>query len=263
MNDNSLSFPSALSSVLSQADQDQLAQKGYSLEVTEDGSLSLRTRRHPQTELMHSKRGAWSETLEIYGRALSISISGSRPSPGKVNINKTTLVHSVGLGLGYNEIMLSGMAQDQDFQTWKIFSFETDPFLIFEFTQWLEGRQGLLTPVFEHIVRLARGNRKLLFDLFQSGQFTICEGDFSETWKLAPEASVVFYDAFSSKTSPQLWSEEFLTLYLKEKTLPECLFATYAMTGNLRRALKETNFELLSTQGWGGKKESTLAIRRS
>ncbi len=70
-----------------------------------------------------------------------------------------------------------------------------------------------------------------------------------------------FFDAFSSKATPGLWNEEFLNQFLLRAPGKPCVFATYASTATLKKALKTAGFELKDQLGFGGKRESTRAYR--
>ena len=71
----------------------------------------------------------------------------------------------------------------------------------------------------------------------------------------------ILYDAFSAKTCPDLWSEEFLTLFLQKLAAPDCVFSTYASRGGLRRTLVQQGFRVFLRQGFQGKRQSTYAVR--
>ena len=70
----------------------------------------------------------------------------------------------------------------------------------------------------------------------------------------------VLYDAFSSKSTPELWSEDFLSSFL-DGLGEDCVFTTYASTGALKRALKKIDFQIVPRKGFLGRRESTLAVR--
>jgi Uncharacterized conserved protein, COG4121 len=71
----------------------------------------------------------------------------------------------------------------------------------------------------------------------------------------------ILFDAYSSKTSQELWQEDYLTKLLEYYSAEQCLFVTYASTGRLKRALKVAHFTLHYRPGFQGKKESTWATK--
>ena len=82
--------------------------KFFSQEITADGSPTLKS-----TEKMHHWAGAASETIYIYGDAVSLA---------QQKLNSAEIQYLVlGLGLGYIEMMIALMT---DFKFKKILSFE-------------------------------------------------------------------------------------------------------------------------------------------
>ncbi len=74
--------------------------------------------------------------------------------------------------------------------------------------------------------------------------------------------NVIFYDAFSSNTQSELWSEDFLTQFLSQFADPNfCVFSTYAKVGTLNRSLKANGFKFIPKKGFANKRESTLALK--
>lgn len=107
----------------------------YELVQTEDGSPTFRDLQGANLESMHHRAGAYSETLEIYGRLVRFCL----------NQGKTRFV-SVGLGLGYNEILIAAevLRIDRQMANIQIRSFEADPFLRDSFVRYLtfESQEG-------------------------------------------------------------------------------------------------------------------------
>lgn len=241
--------------------------------TTDDGSPTLAsTNAEGITETMHHRGGALSETLYIYGPAITLAVS--RP---------VARVMSLGLGLGYNEILAAALCPEEC--SLKMITFEMDPSLTEGFLAWIRGSEisphraayewienQLLT---QHRAqsdaqpapqRAALSNtlsatrpRDRLRTWLNNGQFEV-RGRFPEA--LATERFHAFlYDAFSRKMSENLWSEFFLTQLLNRHAEADALFATYAATGDLRRALKQNQFEVIARKGFAGKKESLLGAR--
>ncbi|MNL45541.1 bifunctional tRNA (mnm(5)s(2)U34)-methyltransferase/FAD-dependent cmnm(5)s(2)U34 oxidoreductase [compost metagenome] len=72
--------------------------------------------------------------------------------------------------------------------------------------------------------------------------------------------SGILYDAFSSKTTPHLWEEEFLKSFF-QCAAADAMVSTYACKATLKRALKDSGFEVIVREGFLGKRNSTLALR--
>ncbi len=121
-----------------------------------------------------------------------------------------------------------------------------------------------LTAVLEGVARFTQVSsleiRQSLVRALQSGAWQIRGALSSET---LPEERFhgIMYDAFSSKTSPALWSEDFLGAFFAHCADENALVSTYACTGNLKRSLKANGFTLSDRSGFQGKRSATLGRR--
>ncbi len=71
---------------------------------------------------------------------------------------------------------------------------------------------------------------------------------------------VLYFDAFSVRHQPELWTDEMIAhacSFLK----PGGIFMTYAITGNLKRAVKRCGFEIEKLPGAPGKREMLRAVK--
>lgn len=81
-----------------------------------------------------------------------------------------------------------------------------------------------------------------------------------EQFKSKAEFDIIYYDAFSVRHQPQMWTDEIIAhacSFLK----PNGIFVTYAITGNLKRALKKCGFRIEKLPGAPGKREMLRAIK--
>ncbi len=237
--------------------------------TTEDGSQSLRfqTPGDDETplfsEAMHSLKGAFSETDYIYGTAVRQVLS-SRWEPSFI---------SLGLGLGYIEILTTGLAAQHSphSETEQIESFEIDADLREYFAKWIQGddqvpnqfakiyddilaRTAALTAVPGHSIKGRLKNSLLRGRLLLRGELTTAT-EFQKKF------TGFLFDAFSAKSTPNLWQEDFLTRFLQTTATPNAVFATYACTGALKRALRGCEFQLKIREGFASKRDSTYAVR--
>jgi tRNA U34 5-methylaminomethyl-2-thiouridine-forming methyltransferase MnmC len=70
---------------------------------------------------------------------------------------------------------------------------------------------------------------------------------------------VIYFDAFAAAYQPEMWNEEAIghtVSFLK----PGGIFVTYAITGNLKRMLKDLGFQIQKIPGAAGKREMLRAI---
>ena len=76
----------------------------------------------------------------------------------------------------------------------------------------------------------------------------------------AQKFDLLYFDAFSVRHQPELWTNEMIAhacSFLK----PGGVFVTYAITGNLKRAVKSCGFEIEKIPGAPGKREMLRATK--
>ena len=244
-------------------------QETFQIEITADGSPTLRLAGpNGFGESMHNLRGALSETLYIYRLPIEMALGWILPE---------IRFFSMGLGLGYNELMVSALCLLHGQSEWKLVSFESVPLLRQAFLNWVTEQP----PANENHRRLYAIYDQILdgltekLDLSQPFQFRqnlrtkLDEGSWMVEESFLPDTQVAFtchailYDAFSSNTSPDLWTETNLHRFLELVAAESCAFSTYAAKGALKRALTAKGFQLEKTSGFGGKRQSTFAYRRA
>ncbi len=229
--------------------------------LTEDGSPSIvTTYENGVTEKMHHFRGALTESIYVYVPAVEWSFT-KHPCPS---------VMSLGLGLGYNELLTVAAAIRHCLANqMTLVTFESDEGLKDHFKNWLLNiavtpLDATYTQIIEQIAQAENVSPEILKSsaaaLLKAGLWSI-RGSFPEELTDADRFGAILYDAFSSKMDGPLWSEELLKHFLMKHAAPECAFATYASTGALKRALKANGFQIQSKSGFGGKKECTFSIR--
>lgn len=236
--------------------------QGFHFITTEDGSPSLRLgETEALSEAMHSLKGAFSETCYIYGAAMARSIElGFEPR-----------VLSMGLGLGYVELLAAGYACRHPH--WRGFggeSFEIVPDLRDYFLAWLRGERVPedFARTYDEVERLTcrhfdlpGGSAKAsLAAALTDGRWLIREALTPSTIFEGTFGTICF-DAFSSKSTPDLWTEDFLTAFLTKTAAPGCVLSTYACTGALKRALRGAEFDVTIREGFSSKRDSTFAAR--
>jgi tRNA U34 5-methylaminomethyl-2-thiouridine-forming methyltransferase MnmC len=73
---------------------------------------------------------------------------------------------------------------------------------------------------------------------------------------------VIYFDAFASLHQPEMWSEEAIQ-HTVQFLKPGGVFATYAITGNLKRMLKALGLKVEKAPGAPGKREMLRATNPS
>src|ERR1044072_8503613 len=228
--------------------------------TTGDGSPTLAFKRADgYVEKMHHTGGALSESLYIYRDALKLALeNGASPR-----------VISMGLGLGYNELISIAHFAAAGIDRFKIWSFEAVPALREAFAGWAGGDiSSQLTEVSgQAAAKVAEAFsitperlRELTCTALKDGRLEL-RGPFPDDIEGVTSTSTVYYDAYSNKMDPALWSVDFLTEKLGPCLDEVCVLATYAATGALNRSLKQLGFRLIPKAGFQGKRQSTLALR--
>lgn len=242
--------------------------RGFELITTEDGSPTLHFEPNEEgaPESMHNRRGALSESLYIYHEAMSFVTQKHWPLS----------VLSVGLGLGYNELILSAhLVRLGALPSHSAYleSFEREDWLRESFVRWVldEFPSQAASPwkaTYETILKMVSRQfevkdqdvKEQLQQMHQRGQWKV-RGELEKETSFSRPFSCILYDAYSSHTNPELWDQGLLEELIKKAADKNCAFATYARTGNLNRALRENGFLIEERAGFKGKRHSTFAIK--
>ncbi|MBT4761958.1 MAG: hypothetical protein HOO06_09700 [Bdellovibrionaceae bacterium] len=241
----------------------------YKIQITADGSPSLELIGPRNTaETMHSKAGAFEESLYIYLRVVKSVVEQDLPLS----------FYSLGLGLGYNEFILISylISVKTDMSQLKIVSSEHHPELIDQLKLTVqnhsEDRENIspIQACYHQVIKLCTEYFKIsktelytkVSELIQNNQWEFHSAlNQSCLAKNNIRFSGIFYDAFSEQFAEDLWQEKFLTEFLKTHAAKNCIVSSYAAKGTLRRALEAQGFQLKKSSGFKGKRESTNAVR--
>lgn len=242
---------------------------GFEIERTGDGSPSLRllTSVDPDKfrgESMHHSGGACAETLLIYGRPVKHILQV---------VNKPSFL-IVGLGLGYIEMAISREALLLGLSSQKvgvITSYESVPELREFFYNWIWDHKEVLSrevcevydSAAEKIVQETSVTVAELKSFLQEKFQTLSDlqGALSDDAVFPTKYHGILYDAFSSKTTPFLWEQNFLEKVLATGAAEQCQFSTYACRVSLKKALADQGFDVVVREGFQGKRNSTLGLK--
>lgn len=246
--------------------------KNYKVVTTTDGSPSLVNLTHGES--MHHSAGAFSETELIYERPLRQMYQQYLKQPW----SDTFYVFSLGLGLGYNEFVVAKLLRDYPEKSIQCLTYESDEFLWQEFNAYLDQNLGqdhslMKTESSETMKTFSQVESYFLKDSDQRGSLAVIlkklhqKKDWQQKGSLSLESLIlfpsnyIFFDAFSKKTSPELWSEEFLSYFLQKATQEKCVISSYACNASFKKSLAQAGFELLIKEGYAGKRNRTVAVR--
>lgn len=79
-------------------------------------------------------------------------------------------------------------------------------------------------------------------------------------FKSEPRFDVIYFDAFAEIHQPEMWTLETLA-HVSQFLKPGGVFVTYAITGNLKRAMKSLGFRIEKAPGAPGKREMLRAVK--
>ncbi|HWU89842.1 MAG TPA: tRNA guanosine(34) transglycosylase Tgt, partial [Kofleriaceae bacterium] len=210
--------------------------------------LGFTSIRHvPSGEVMHSVNHPDLEAHRIYvaqSALIARALTGDRP----------LVIWDVGLGAAHNAMALirtlDGAAAHAAIQ---LVSFERDldPF-----------RLALAHPKqFPHL-RCAPPHILAASGAYRRDRlaWTLCEGDFLETFPTQPTPDVIFWDPFSSKVDAPLWSLDTFRRLFAALDRPVELF-TYSSSTAVRSSLLAARFHVARGAPSGPKDETTIALK--
>ena len=215
------------------------------LHTTEDGSLTL----YAPTfgEHYHSMHGAVQESEHIYlGLALRERMSSWQEGDAPLRL------FEVGFGTGLNALLSWREAEERHIplQYYSIEKFPITP-EIYEALHY-EGL-GEEREVKDQLLRLHTAPWDEAVEL--SPFFTLYKlrGDLT-TCTFPERLSVIYYDAFSPESQPELWAEE-LFQRLGQVASSGAILSTYCAKGEVRRRLQRSGFLVERLPGPPGKRE--------
>jgi hypothetical protein len=215
------------------------------LHTTEDGSLTL----YAPTfgEHYHSMHGAVQESEHIYlGLALRERMSSWQEGDAPLRL------FEVGFGTGLNALLSWREAEERHIPLW-YYSIEKFPITpeLYEALHY-EGL-GEEREVKDQLLRLHTAPWDEAIEL--SPFFTLYKlrGDLT-TCTFPERLSVIYYDAFSPESQPELWAEE-LFQRLGKVASSGAILSTYCAKGEVRRRLQRSGFLVERLPGPPGKRE--------
>lgn len=230
-----------------------LSEQQFKVFLTKDGSPTLEDSGIQQSQTMHHRGGAFSETAEIYGKPIRATLE-----KGKFHF----LV--MGLGLGYIELEIAKQALELGVppEKMRIRSFESVEPLQKAF---LNNLNSPVDSVYQRVFSFYPSASLRILQELREKNFWQLDGKMDAS-RLAEiqfdfPFNCLLFDAYSSKASPELWSPEFLYDFLMKARDPElCYFSTYACTSVLKSALLRAGFVFQKRKGFLGKRDSTFAF---
>ncbi len=171
---------------------------------------------------------------------------------------KELVIWDVGLGAGHNGMAALRFASRLPHFKFKIVSFEND---LDSFRLALKHKDKFTHLLHESAIRLAKDGAWQHPAGHISWQLHL--GDFLQKAQEAPTPDLVFYDPFSTKTNPELWSVGAFNSLFKLCGHHPTEVITYSSSTAIRAALLASGFYVGPVQGQGPQAEATVAMTPS
>ncbi|MEN4921683.1 tRNA (5-methylaminomethyl-2-thiouridine)(34)-methyltransferase MnmD, partial [Achromobacter spanius] len=212
-------------------------------------------------DVYHSPSGALGQAEHVFLRGNGL--------PERWRGRESFTVCETGFGLGLNFLALWKAWRDdpQRPAALHVVSIEGHPFSRGNLSALLE--QYAPEPLAELGRSLAAQWPELLPGLhrleFENGAVSLTLG-FGDARVLAPRldarVDAFFLDGFAPERNPDMWALPLLR-DLAALAAPQATVATWACTGELRRALGEAGFDVRRAAGYGGKWHMTVGVART
>lgn len=221
------------------------------LEITADGSHTITL--PSLNEQYHSLNGAVTEAYHVFIRGGLDFFAGSHP--GNIPIK----ILEAGFGTGLNAFITLIEARKRGLEISYV-SLEAYPLGGHEYS-------ALNYPDTVPQGRMLADEFLRLHECRWDTPVDICPGFTLEKRHAGFESlsdcgcySIVFYDAFSPRVQPALWSGEVLSRFY-HALVPQGVFVTYCAKGSVRRTLSSIGFEVERLPGPPGKREMLRGIK--
>ena len=201
-------------------------------------------------ENYHSKHGALQESKHVFLK------SGLQFYLDKYNVSKAVILE-IGFGTGLNFILTADYCSTQhislDYCGIEAFPLDKEVLEQIGYSEYVsKSIWDTYINQYEKVLKSAIHLDDIIN--LQIAHTKVLDFDSSKLF------DVIYFDAFAAIHQPEMWSDETLahvTKYLK----PGGVFVTYAITGNLKRSMKELGFAIEKAPGAPGKREMLRAIK--
>lgn len=217
--------------------------------LTEDGSHSIFV---PELkEHYHSKSGAIQESKHIFIEAGLLPLLKRKK---KLNILE------IGLGTGLN-VALTLLESEKHKAQINYVGIEPHPLNLSEASQLNFHEIFGSDKMRECIMKIHDNKHKYPYYLGESFILNYLEAKIEDIDFPDSTFDLVYFDAFSPATQPELWGKEiFKKIYTAMQF--EGYLVTYSAKGEVRRIMQDCGFELEKLPGIGAKREMTRAFKK-
>ena len=201
-------------------------------------------------ENYHSKHGALQESLHVF-------VGAGLKKAMEIANGQALSVLEIGFGTGLNYLLSLNhcVKAEQPMSYTGIEAFPISPAELqsTEYGSYVPAQ--LWNSLIEHYEQVI-GHQ---VTLFENQQLEIAHTTLADFERSQP-FDLIYYDAFSVQHQPEMWTDEVIAhtcSFLKTGGI----FVTYAITGNLKRALKKAGMTIEKLPGAPGKREMLRATK--
>jgi tRNA U34 5-methylaminomethyl-2-thiouridine-forming methyltransferase MnmC len=217
------------------------------LVMTQDGSYTLYSKEHGVT--YHSRYGAIQESNHVFIH------SGLLPLLKKQD--KISILE-LGFGTGLNVLLTWKNMADRDkasidYHSFDVFPLPKDILNACAYNEWLQ----IPAEISENIL-MSEWDK--IIEVDSSFNLTKYYKDILTTNLPKNYFDIIYFDAFSPESQPELWSTNLFEKIYGSMT-DQAVLVTYCAKGEVKRILKKIGFSLESLPGPPGKREMTRATK--
>lgn len=202
-------------------------------------------------EYYHSKHGAIQEAEFVY------LDKGLRYWLSQIPFQKECAIFEMGFGTGLNAVLTAELASREEC----VISYTTiEPFPLTQKELEDVGYSKYLNPtlaiLFNQLHEVEWEGYQIINDFFSLKKQRVPLNTFVPTQQF----DLIFYDAFGSRTQPELWTDDCFPALVNTLN-PGGVFVTYSAKGSVRRALTTLGLKVSLIPGPPGKREMIRAIK--
>ncbi|MGY4384845.1 tRNA U34 5-methylaminomethyl-2-thiouridine-forming methyltransferase MnmC [Pedobacter sp. UYP24] len=218
------------------------------LTATADGSNTLYNEKIG--EHYHSKHGALQESKHVF-------IDAGLKHAVALFPEQEISILEVGFGTGLNFLMSAAYCKEQNislqYTGLEAFPLRSEELESTGYDQYLSADiwNGLITNYGKALQQSA--------NILPEQQLRIVH-TYLNRFDTMERFMLIYFDAFSVQHQPEMWTDEIIA-HVCQFLQPGGIFVTYAITGNLKRALKNVGFTIQKLPGAAGKREMLRAIK--
>jgi tRNA U34 5-methylaminomethyl-2-thiouridine-forming methyltransferase MnmC len=217
------------------------------IQITDDGSHTLYNNK--VGENYHSSFGAIQESKHIF-------IDSGLGTVVDKNLDSIRVLE-IGIGTGLNILLtyLWGIENQisVEYLGYEPFPISKEEISLLNYSYLLKVDRELFLSIHENIGKSVNVSNSFLL--------TIVESEIQDSKLRDNYYDVVFFDAFSPDSQPELWTPEVFNL-LFNAIKPTGVLTTYSCKGTVKRALKEAGFSIEKLPGPPGKREFLRAWKK-